>query len=777
MGGGRHGLGAIYKRLHPFHQNFKVPMPTEICKGEGEQRVCHTAIQLEDNSKQSEELFKELLAKTEAEYDVESSSFLASPLGKQYQSLKNFLHIYQKFQGCQSNAAFWTEGNLQNALGRFVSNSSLGHLEGKCETWQNRQILSTQIFGLMDEVQNIEDKMKMPVESQLEDRLLLESLKRGIAARVFYTQNFTSVVIKKKYFKARLLNGLCIQSEQDLCHQQERSLLAKLIDLQVQKLLAKKLPPSPLTSQEVAKDLNSRLAQINQTLHKYTQQKRQVEQEWKKKDAQEKLPDNRHTRQRLLPRRQKGRQARLLELKKEIFQEYRQQYVALHKGVAAGLLQTRAVQEATGLKKLEEWSPKYWGIAGFEQGVLKETGDFSSLKLVGRRVARDAVEESISRIEQQIREIMERKRKKQKQQQALKQSLVVEGSNQSINPKAYNRERLKNLEWLLTVNPASAGHILINNPQYTDTFCKVAQSLAIKERNRKILEQATYMGLGVGITVAGVASAGGALPPAALIGGFLAGVAFTAGDYLYQKSEAGRNQQLQSAILNAYLAGTGDKQSIEDVREKWKAALEADRNALWALGFGFFDLIGVAPAVRAGSFVRLTKTLKGFDSALLQNKKLLWRIAPNGKLIKSIRYFKENYPQETFIKFLNFLAELPVDKQKKLLRWPPAFQHDDIGRLSQVKEVKEILAADELIALQKALPDPLPLKTSVSKAPSSTPAQVQPAAQNISGRVPTLEKAIAPKKAQSSTAALTQNGQESAFKVKEYYYTKTPERN
>ena len=81
--------------------------------------VCHTEVQQKDNPKR----FYELLSNTkEFIGNTNNSNFLTSPLGRQYQSLKKFMNIYDQFQSCEESASWGTRASLDHTFSRLISN-------------------------------------------------------------------------------------------------------------------------------------------------------------------------------------------------------------------------------------------------------------------------------------------------------------------------------------------------------------------------------------------------------------------------------------------------------------------------------------------------------------------------------------------------------------------------------------------------------------------------------------------------------------------------------
>ena len=234
--------------------------------------------------------------------------------------------------------------------------------------------------------------------------------------------------------------------------------------------------------------------------------------------------------------------------------------------------------------------------------------------------------------------------------------------------KDYDEKRIESLKSLIQTNPMAVGEVLIKHPELAPEMCVVGQELAVDQRNKDVLEGGTYLVIGGGIAIAGIATMGGALPATAMIAATAAGAAFTVADHSYQLREKNRKLELQEAMLSAYITSNGDKQSIEEIRKTWQSAMEADFNAQMALGFGIFDIMGIPAAARSGAFIRLAKNMKNFDRSIVANGKLLGKIAKNDEHIKVINSLLKTYSKERVGFFLSRLAKVSPNRQDKVLK-------------------------------------------------------------------------------------------------------------
>ena len=665
-----------YQEYYPFHEKLETPMPTIECNENG--KNCQFVSHEEDNLAK----FKSLLFETERQEDVNSLQFLNSPLGRYYQSLKSFVEIQESFKSCQEDSKMFTEEALSDSLQRLSANAARSSLLENCESLQDQQILEQKNLGFINEF----------VELQLGNELILDSLKRSITARIAFEKKFSNQEITREQFAQELLNDLCLgitrvrtsggrrvrNSQGNICSDKDNNLLKMLIEESILQLSGPKNIPTPMGPGQIRNDLNSRIAQMNYTLQEFNRKKDELQRSWEVEDIEDErtyqkdpVSSRRYTRQ-IAPRKRRARQQELSQLKGEAYDEYVRLYSSLHDDGAGHLLQTNAVKTSSNITRLEEMSSKWLGFAGFEPEVLSdENTDFPLLHPIDDAVVGRAVRESLSRTKGQVQDLLARRR--------------------DGNP----RNHVENLEYLIMANPTSAGHVLINNPQYANKLCEILQGMAVSERNRTMLEFGTFMVLGVGITIAGIGTLGGALPMAATLAGVVGGVALTVAEQSYMLHESARYRRRQTAILNAYLSGTGDDQSIEEIRSNWQKMLESDHFAKMGQWFGLFDILGVPHAARAGAFLKLANTIDGLETGLSKTWKLLYLISKEDSYILSIRGLMEHYSREQIGSLLNFLATLSKDKQVSLLQSLGQLTSGDLNAFSQLQSVRRVLSREE----------------------------------------------------------------------------------
>ena len=367
-------------------------------------------------------------------------------------------------------------------------------------------------------------------------------------------------------FKEDILKSLCGGGQ--ACDKEAKALLRGLIDNQSKKIAQQKV--SSMSAALVAADLNSRVAKMNLTLQQYHQQKKELEAKWKEQDdaVPEGRKRSRRYRDRDVPRKKKARKKKLGNLKKDIFHEFTNQYAQLHASGAGQLFQTEAVKKAAGLSDLQEIRVKFFG--GIEEVALKDTESFALLDFIDETTARQAMSEALSRTPHQVQDLLQRRK---------------------------NKDSMENLTHLVTVNPTSAGRVLLNNPLYGELFCDIAKKMAVGERNRKVGQ---YMIVGVGTAAALVATAGAALPVAVTAGALATGAAYTATQVIYHNREESRNEKLLADMLNSYFSGTGNDQSIGEMRTTWQNMKQADHKARFFFGIWHFRLACSRPCGEVG---------------------------------------------------------------------------------------------------------------------------------------------------------------------------------
>ena len=645
-----------YEKFVPLHLKAEIPMPTPVCRklrAWGKEQ-CHYESKLEISPS-----FEQLLADIEKSHDTTDAKFLATPLGKHYQGAKRFVEIQKDFSACQESAAWGTKGNLRETLGRLSTNVSQSYLDEDCNAcYESGELLPSEFLSFADDLESATSQ-----QQNLESTLHLEFLKGSLEARIAYAQKFRGKNIQADSFKQQLLGELCRKDSKSFCNDGERAILERLVSEQI--VQAK--PRQKISVQQVASDLNASITQMNETLAQYQERKQQLEEQWKAEDRVN--PPGGHLGPDSKDRRKARRDKALLEIKREVFENYREQYAQLHAGEVGSLLQTHAVMNSSNFNKLNKQAGKLLGFMGLEEKALRETQDFPLLTPIDAVVAKQAMDEGISRTNTQVWELLEKKRAREREE---KDYLAKIKSNKfypglPANPSQIYREQLrearkKSLRDLIGLNLPMAGKVLFNNPQYTGEFCQVAQNLSESERNRMALETGGYIVLGLGLTATAIATGGISIPFVA------AAVAVGVADSSYQNSEARRKRRQQEAMLNSYLAQVKDDQSIEQIRGKWIEALESERYGLLGLGLIPLDFTGIGRGARGvRGLVRLTKGPKGFNPRLARNDQLLKLIAGDRELSHGLEVMMKQYSREDVGRLLDDISKFSPKEQREVL--------------------------------------------------------------------------------------------------------------
>ena len=323
------------------------------------------------------------------------------------------------------------------------------------------------------------------------------------------------------------------------------------------------------------------------------------------------------------------------------------------------------IKQKIGLAKHRELKPKILGLIGFEQKVLTTIEDFPLLSPIDQATAKKAVDESFLRVDHQITETLDQYQKKQREDQRYLAQLKAASTSlkKAQLHSEYQNQRLEKIERLVLTNLGAVGNVLINNPDYSNVFCAAARNLAVVDRNYALGEASAYIIVGGALTIVSGLTLGGALPITAMIVAAGFGVSFSIADYAFQKHEVKNRKEVHRQMLNAYLAGTGNDKTIDQIQQEWREIMETDYGAKVSLGLGVFDLLVIPSVARAGSFAHLVRKIDGLDIKIIQNKKLIRQIIRNSDQIKAIRFLISQLPPENIVAILSLLAKLPPTSQ------------------------------------------------------------------------------------------------------------------
>ena len=618
--------------------------------------------------------------------DVDEPGFLDSPIGRYYREVENFTDIRESFTDCAEDAPALTGGSMERGLTRLADNASEGFFEDGCASLMKARVLSDANLGFMNDVDDISRHL-------LRDEIVLDSLGRSIGARISFEQKFNDEDVSADSFQNRLVRDLCRAGMAtrgrvarryrnrwvNVCSPEDGRLVRRLVRERADGVSRLESPPERLDAARVEADVNRRISRLNEVLADYNEDKRGRVAAWAQEDAGTDAVAGFGAG--AYHRRQAVRDARdreLKELKREAFDEYHRLLSSFHLGGAGPLLSTDAVKGASGMGAMTETEARFFGFGGFSPKVLGEArADFPLLKPIDRSAAGEAMAEGLAKTKEQVQRDLRGRREHE--------------------PDKVMDELVR----LVGANPASAGHVLKNEPRYAGLLCGIVRKAAVEERNHGILETGTYVLVGAGLTVATATSLGGLAPMSATVGGLLAGAAFSAGDYVYQDARARRMRRMERDLVNAFLSGSGDRGSPEDIREAGQAARERDYQAGAGLAFGVFDLLGVWPAARGATFIRAARALDGFDLGVLANRRLLFRMSKSNAHVRGFDGLIEGNSPQKVGELLTFIATLPNAKQGVLLDALSGAGRDAraLGRLARTPAVGEALSGQEAARL------------------------------------------------------------------------------
>ena len=656
-----------YENVTPFHEYTQFPMPSsdKVCEGEGAEQKCRFTITY------SSKLLEDLLADTAKGRDTFDANFLATPLGKQYQRLKRFLEIYQGLKGCHEDAAWGTGEGVTKSVDKLSANLSEGDRDENCSTcfacYEESKLLSNDFLDFSSEFEEV-----LSLEENLESDLILQVLKESVKLRVAYAQKFRGEDIAKNSFQKELADDLCRKKQQQYCNGSERGVLERVIREQAKNLKSQK----KMSAESAAEELNRGIVQINEILTQYNQKKKQLEEQWKQEDEEQREGKGLLARSYLndpdaLARKQEQRRKYLKKLKTDAYKKYREQYAALvAQGEVGTLLQMDVFKQASNLNKLDERAGKLFWLLGSQEKILKKESEFPLLTAVDTKIVDQAMDEAIARSRTQVQEMVQKKRDRKAGQDYLLAKINEVGMPRHSKD-SYRRQlkqaRQKSLREVFSVYPPAAGQVLFNNPQYTGAFCEVAKDLSLAERNHIIAETTLFIGLGVGVAVAGVMSAGTLLPASSFV---MVALGVGAVDYTYHRVQGQKKLEQQEKMLNAYLAHVKDTEGIDEIRDKWQQAVEYQHYAFLGVAFAGIDFIpGLGPASKGvrgvRNLLRLTRGIKRFDPKIARHQALLDLVAEDSNLEQGFRVMLKINSRQDAGRILDDISKLPADRQRE----------------------------------------------------------------------------------------------------------------
>ncbi|MBT7669908.1 MAG: hypothetical protein HN623_10025, partial [Bdellovibrionales bacterium] len=240
---------------------------------------------------------------------------------------------------------------------------------------------------------------------------------------------------------------------------------------------------------------------------------------------------------------------------------------------------------------------------------------------------------------------------------------------------------------LITSNPAAAGELLINNPEYAWQMCESINSLGEDIDDKEFWDQTFFWGgmvVGGGLMLTGIGSGvaawliGGSVTAGALgttavvaaVGGLALGVA----DTTYYGNSAYQNYLEQERFKNSMLAGTGDPKQVEEIEEELEKFNSNVTIASMALAFSALDLAALKNAIHVVHLSRRVVVDGTAAAANFGRKKELGRINQlfeeiwaSKKLTSAMRRIKKKLGSKRFASLLHSLSMLSNSMRVNLL--------------------------------------------------------------------------------------------------------------
>jgi hypothetical protein len=236
----------------------------------------------------------------------------------------------------------------------------------------------------------------------------------------------------------------------------------------------------------------------------------------------------------------------------------------------------------------------------------------------------------------------------------------------------------QNIKRLITSNPAAAGELLINSPEYAWQMCESVNSLGEDMDDEKFWDKTFFWGgmvVGGGLMLTGVGSGvaawliggsatAGALGTAAVVSA-VGGLALGVADTSYYGNKAYQNYLTEERFKNSMLAGTGDPRLVEDIEDELEKFKSNVTIASMALAFSALDLAALKNAIHVVHLSRKV-SVGGVSAAKgLARKKELSRINQvfeeiwaNPTLTRVMKRIKRSLGGERFASLLHSISML-----------------------------------------------------------------------------------------------------------------------
>ena len=660
-----------YQKLHPYHESIRDPMPVQRCEnrsikyGRSEQNHCWIEVEYEDSS----EAMRALLKKTKESFDTSEHKFLSSGLGREYSHLKNFIDIYDRMEKCKEpnpeDSALSDEAGLM--LSRFEESSSEAvSPASSCESCHAKSSpfpAAKKTRSLLAAIVNLFSTDKNLEEAEFQDEIFSQALKKSIQSRVLMESQFNPENFSNPRFSETLVNKVCQKPAGDnkLCRKEDKALLKHLIE-------EAKSSTEPVESRpNITNNVNQSIAHLNNILEEYNSE-RKILLEQKRKEK-EKLPKN-ITRRPYSHRINIKYAAQLKRLKESVFREYQLELAQIYNTADGRILRTNAIHTASGFNKLEEMNSKLLGIQGFEETTLTNKDEFSRLLPIDKNTAEKALNETFSRSNQSLQDLLEQNQQKQNDDQEYKNQLkqMPNLAKAKELDAEYRRKRMKDIEDLLIIHPDIISRSLVQNPKYTPIICTAVKNVSNDRRKKALFKNSVTLAGGVGsLAIAVVAPYLGFVGLPVALSAIGAAVTGAAADYAFRSQGASEHRKLKEKMLNAYLAETGDSQSIEDIRSEWRKALAEDLHAKWAIGFGLFDITRGGKAIRQTIIHSSQSAKRSAAAQITRNRILLFNISQNRMHEEALITLLKTQSNLEVRNFLRAVSLFPPKKQSKIL--------------------------------------------------------------------------------------------------------------
>ena len=647
-------IESIIINYHPYHRGIKELHLKSKCtsKKRAREKECKLIPVEEDNPKRLVEL-KELIESQEL-YSL--PNFKDSKVGKLYSELVQFLKVYGQIENCHSSNRSY--GGRLNKLTNDVQISMDSFLNvGSCGIKSRDSVLDRSDQKLLgDLIKKLDTSSSVQSAIDLDSQVLKNNLKLSIQAFAHFEDN-------SKVNPEKLLSRLCRKDKKTYCSQMQENAVQSVLDEMLNDpTLLKSIHDERGFKQE---NVNLILEELNKPLVEFNKQKEKLEK--KLHETMSKLPSNRRA-NRSIGMRNTFRDA-LKKLKKVAYHEYKKAAAKIKSSSLGELLNTETIAEHTGMKSLEEMEPIFFGIGGYEKKVVHDFKmDIPILKKVDSITLEKARTEALSRSRKQVLETL---KSIDAHNDAVEKvsSLIVEGKTTAEVEDTFLELRGDEIKDSFMYSPQAVGKTLKDRPELMKYACKLLTEIASTEEAKDIARKATYLVVGVGLTTASILTAGGALPVAAMGAALTASITFTAADVGYNRYLANEAALDEQVLISNILIRNGTTSTQEKLVESWKEIQEGNHQSKLAFGMGLFDLLGIPQVVKAGNFIKLSKAVPGIDLDIVENAKLINRIAKNGEQIQAVRKLLHKFPAAEVSRILTSIAKIKdPKKQKEALR-------------------------------------------------------------------------------------------------------------